>query len=454
MSDAHAAAPKTFATRLVQATVLAVVFALLWGATRAMPAAHGEMGTVAAIGFLLLAGTLMSELLETLRLPHLSGYLAAGILAGPHVLGLLDHHTVEGLTQVNGLALALIAFAGGAELKLDILRTGLRSLAWAMVVQTLMVLTVMTGVFMLVRPLIPFLAAMPLAALAGVALLWGTLSVSRSPSALLGILSQTRAQGPVTTNALAFVMTSDVLVVVLISAVMALARPLIEPGGEVSLEGLQALGHELLGSVAIGTTLGLCLALYMRLVGTQLVLIFVALGIGASQILQYLHFEPLLAFMVAGFVVQNLSKQGQKFLHAVEETSGVVYVVFFATAGAHLDVPLVRKMWLVALILCGARALTTWVASRIASDIAHDPPVLKKWAWASLVSQAGLTLGLTGIIARTFPKFGEGFRALAIATIAVNEMFGPVLFKLALDRTGESKKETVRASAGEGEEAA
>lgn len=449
MSDAHAAAaPKTVATRVVQATVLAVVFALLWGATRAMPAAHGEMGTVAAIGFLLLAGTLMSELLETLRLPHLSGYLAAGILAGPHVLGLLDHHTVEGLTQVNGLALALIAFAGGAELKLDILRTGLRSLAWAMVVQTLMVLTVMTGVFMLVRPLIPFLAAMPLAALAGVALLWGTLSVSRSPSALLGILSQTRAQGPVTTNALAFVMTSDVLVVVLISAVMALARPLIEPGGEVSLEGLQALGHELLGSVAIGTTLGLCLALYMRLVGTQLVLIFVALGIGASQILQYLHFEPLLAFMVAGFVVQNLSKQGQKFLHAVEETSGVVYVVFFATAGAHLDLPGFALIWPVALTLAGVRIVATYAAARAASRVAGDAPVIRRWGWSGLVSQAGLALGVALVIVREFPEFGDGFRTLAIGVVGINELLGPVLFKLGLDRCGESNRGREEAADG------
>jgi len=31
-------------------------------------------------------------------------------------------------------------------------------------------------------------------------------------------------------------------------------------------------------------------------------------------------------------------------------------------------------------------------------------------------------------------------RALAVATVAINEMIGPVLFKLALDRAGESSR--------------
>ena len=55
-----------------------------------------------------------------------------------------------------------------------------------------------------------------------------------------------------------------------------------------------------------------------------------------------------------------------------------------------------------------------------------------------MISQAGLTLGLSVLIARSFPEFGEGFRSLAIAAVALNEMVGPVLFKLALDRSGES----------------
>lgn len=456
MSGAASTAPKGVGTRIVQATMLVLLFALLWATTRAMPHSAGELGAIAALGFLLLVGTLASELLEPLGLPHLTGYILAGIIAGPHILHLLDHHTVERLGSVNNLALALISFAGGAELKLQMLRKDFRSLAWATLIQTLGVLFVMTAVFMALRPFVPFVRDLPLVALFGVGLLWGTLAVTRSPSALLGILSQTRASGPLTNFSLGFVMTSDIVVVVLLALVMGLVRPLVDPADAFSLDRLAVLGHELLGTVALGTTLGLCIALYMRLVGTQLVLIFVALGVGASEIIRYLDFEPMLAFMVAGFVVQNLSKQGEKFLHAVESTGGVVFVVFFATAGAHLDVPLVREMWPVALLLCAIRAATSFGAARLASRIANDIPVVRKWGWSSLVSQAGLALGVAAMIERAFPSFGPGFRALAVATVAMNEMVGPVLFKVALDRAGESAKdEQVRPSLEEeGEEVA
>ncbi len=439
MSSAPAQA-KTFATRAAQALLLALVFGLLFVATRAVPDVGGGVGALAAVGFLLLAGTLASELVEAIGLPHLSGYIAAGVVAGPYVLRLLDHEVVERLSPVNTLALSLIALAGGAELKLDLVKRGLRSLAWAMLLQSVVVLAAMTGIFMALRRVIPFAHALPLGALFGVALLWGTLSVSRSPSAVLGILAQLRPRGPLTDFSLTFVMTSDVVVVVLMAGMMAVARPLILPDATFTLQAFGALGHELLGSVALGTTLGLLLAGYLHLVGKHLLLVFLALGLGLSELLHYLRFDPLLTFLMAGFLVQNLTSQGAKLLHEIEKTGSVVYVVFFATAGAHLDLPLLRSMWPVALTLAATRAFVTWGTSRAASSLAHDSPTLRRWGWSSLVSQAGLTLGLSVIIEHEFPSFGAQFRSLAIATVALNEVVGPVLFKLALDHAGETSK--------------
>lgn len=438
MSGAHGA-PQGARTRLVQFFVLVSVLGMMWGATHLSRDSHGALDTIVATGFLLLTATLLSALLEPLRMPHLTGYLAAGILAGPHVLHLIDHQTVESLSQVNALALALIALEGGAQLEVGILTKSLRSLSVHTVVQTTLGMAVVTGVFFAARPLLPFTIGMSTTTFLGVALLWATLAVTRSPAALLAVLSQTRAKGPVTSFSLAFVLSSDIVVVVLLAAVLSVARPLVEPGAAFSaLEAFREVGHELLGSVALGTTLGLVLAIYCRFVGKQLLLVLLALGFGMSEMLRYLRFEVLLTFMVAGFVITNLSKQGPKFVHAIEKASGVVFVVFFATAGAHLDVPLLRKLWLVALILAGSRILVSLVGHWIGARLAGDPPMVRRWGWGSLVSQAGLTLGVAAVIERTFPSFGTPFRSLALATIAINEMLGPVLFKLSLDRSGET----------------
>jgi Kef-type K+ transport system membrane component KefB len=295
------------------------------------------------------------------------------------------------------------------------------------------------GTFLLLARYVPFAKDLSVSALVSVSLLWGTLAVSRSPSACLGVLSQTRAKGPLTSYSLAHVMGSDVVVVVMMACVIVAARPLMSDGDGISMTSLRALAHEIVGSIAVGTTLGLALAAYLKLVGRNLLLVLLALGFGLTELMRYIHIDPLLSFLTAGFVVQNLSLQGDKLLAAIEQASSLVFIVFFATAGAHLDLPLLRGLWPIALSLSVARAAVTILTATWSSRVANDPAMLRRWGWSPLISQAGLTLGLSVVVARSFPEFGDGFRSLVIATVALNEMVGPILFKLALDRAGEAQ---------------
>lgn len=440
MSSATAA-KKGPLTRLGQLLALGLVVGLYALLSQLEPQVNGSGVVVAATGFLLLAGLLFSELFETLKLPHLTGYIAAGVIAGPHVLHFIDHASVKRLELVNTLALALIALAGGLELRMADVRSLARSLGVHTLVQTLLVLTTQAALFSaLAQQHVEFTRGLALPALIGIGLLWGVLAVSRSPSATLAILSQTRAKGPLARFSLAFVMSSDVVVLVLMAGTLTLVRPMIEPGGLVSFKSVMSVGHELLGSVSLGTTLGLLLIGYLRLVGTQVLVLVVAIGFALSEGLRYLRFEPMLTFLTAGFVVQNLSNQGDKLLHITEQTGSVVFIVFFATAGAHLDLPLLGRMWPIALSLCAGRFAATFVAHHVGTRIARDEPFLRRWGWASLISQAGLTLGLSAVLARAFPAVGEGLRSLVIATVAINEVVGPIFFKLALERGGEVRR--------------
>jgi Kef-type K+ transport system membrane component KefB len=228
------------------------------------------------------------------------------------------------------------------------------------------------------------------------------------------------------------------VVVLLLALAFMVARPMLSPGAGFVLSDLTEVGHEILGSIAIGTTFGLVLSLYLKLVGRALLVVLVALGFGLTEVLAYLHFDPLLVFIIGGLVVRNLSSQAHKLLRAIEETGSVVYVLFFATAGAHLDLPLLGRLWPVALALALTRAVVTYGAHRLSCWVARTEPVVVRYGWAPLVSQAGLTLGMAGVVVHTFPVLGSGFHSLIIAVVAVNEMVGPVLFKWALDRAGET----------------
>ena len=434
--------------RVRAALGLGVAFSVLILAEHVTPGADVQFSVISAVGFLLLAGMLASQLLEALGLPHLTAYISVGVVAGPHLLHLVDHDTVVQLAPVNTLALALIALAGGAELRLpDLLPQG-RSLGSAMLLHSVLGTVLAAGTFYLCAPFLPFAREQSATVIMGIALLWGVLAVSRSPSATLAIFAQLRPDGPLSRFALAFVMSSDIVVAVLMTLTIALVRPLTESMSAFAVSDLYVLAHEILGSITLGMTVGFVLALYLWLVSGQLLLVLVALGFGLTAGLRYLHFDPLLTFLTAGFVVSNLSSQGEKLRHAVEATGSVVFVVFFATAGAHLDLPLLSQLWPIALALAAARVAITFGTHHLSSRIARDGAVIRVWGWAPLVSQAGLTLGLSAMVERAFPSFGSGFRSLIVATVAINEIVGPILFKLALDRTGETGAGATSRSAG------
>jgi Kef-type K+ transport system membrane component KefB len=206
-----AVARRTPLDRVTQLGALAIPVGIFFLTTRIVPTFHGTYGVIAALGFLLLSGTLVAELLGLLGLPHLTAYILVGVLAGPHCFGWVDHEAVARLDVVGVLALALIALAGGAELKAELLRSVLRGLLYATLFQSSIVHVVCGVAFFLFARALPFTRGLELGALAGIALLWGVLSVSRSPSATLAIFAQTKADGPVSRFSLAFIMSSDVL---------------------------------------------------------------------------------------------------------------------------------------------------------------------------------------------------------------------------------------------------
>jgi hypothetical protein len=57
-----------------------------------------------------------------------------------------------------------------------------------------------------------------------------------------------------------------------------------------------------------------------------------------------------------------------------------------------------------------------------------------------MVSQAGVTLGLTLIIAGEYPTWGLTVQTLVVSLIALHQLIGPVLFRAALSRANEIGK--------------
>lgn len=395
-------------------------------------------GALFALGFLLIAGTVAGRLAAVFGLPRLTGYLSVGVLSGPYGLALFGREDVEALTLINGLALALIALQAGAELTLPMLKRSWRSLVFASLSHLLIIAGGMVGVFFLLSRFMGPIAGLSVGGIVAIGLVWGAMAVSKAPADTLAILGETRSKGPMAEHALGVVVLLDVLVLVLFAVAMMVARSTIDPSsGGIHIEEIQALGVEVFASVAAGTTFGLVIAFWFWAIGREKLLFTIALAYGVTAFCQYFHYDTLLVFVVAGFVVMNLTREGHDLVETTESAGAAVMVVFFATAGAQLDLGALKTAGGIAAGLAFGRIFFTWLASQIGHRLARDPKVVQRWAFTSFISQAGVTIGLAAIAREELGAAGAELSTLAIAVIGINELIGPIAFKLGLSRAGE-----------------
>jgi hypothetical protein len=78
-----------------------------------------------------------------------------------------------------------------------------------------------------------------------------------------------------------------------------------------------------------------------------------------------------------------------------------------------------------------------WMAAAVGGRYSGIAPSLAGRVWMGFVSQAGVTLGLTLIVAGEFPTWGATMQTMIVALIAIHQLVGPVLFRAALARAGE-----------------
>jgi Kef-type K+ transport system membrane component KefB len=419
-----------------------IVLALLLGGLRLI-APLGDPGPssqwLLTFGFLILAAYSVGELATTLRLPKIVGYLAAGLLFGPRALNVVTEAASHRLGPVSSLAIALIAFLAGAELRWSEVKERSRTIMRILTVEMSLTFVVMLVVVLLAGTRLPFIQGDGAGELVAFAVLFASIAVVHSPAVTMALLSETKAGGPVARTTLGVVLVSDVVVVLLFSGALAFSRWLYPP------TGLDAIGApvsnvvwEIGGAVIVGAALGGVVALYLRWIKRELFLFALLVAFFGATIARMLHTETLLTLLTAGFVAENVSawEDGEAFRHAMERAAAPVFVVFFALAGAELAPETIARAWylVVPLVLLriGAIQVGSWLGGRWAGS-----PVEGRYVWMGLISQAGVGIGLAGAVAQAYPLRGGQLKSVFLAIVAINQVLGPILFRQALSRSGE-----------------
>jgi Kef-type K+ transport system membrane component KefB len=403
-------------------------------------ATHGiasSAGTAISFGYLLLTGFYVGSLFNRLRLPRLTGYLAAGIAVGPSVLGLVPQTAIDSLTIFTGVAIALIALTAGTELELKALGPLLRSIAWLSGVAICGTALLIAAAVFFLSSLLPFMNVMAIDERVAVCIVLGVVMVAQSPAVVVALRKEMEAHGPVTQTVLAIVVVGDLLVILLFALASTLAKATFGAATN-GTDTVRALAWELVGSLVAGLLIGAILATYLRKVKASGGLFVLATCFVVAEVGRRLEFDPLLVALSAGVFVRNVTGVGARLHEEIENSSLPVYIIFFTIAGAtiHLDVLAVVGVPAVVLVVVRAAGLLT--GSRIAGRLARAPETVRRYAGFGLLPQAGLALALALLFSKTFPEFGADASALTLGVVAINELAAPALYRFALVKSGEA----------------
>lgn len=419
----------------------AFILLLLLGGLRLLEplgSPEGASGVLLAFGFLVLAAYTVGEIASAVGLPKIVGYLAAGMLFGPDGLGTVSAEGVDRLAPVGRLAIALIAFLAGAELRWDDVRQ--RGPLYVRIMGAELGVTFVAVTLFLVfgAQWLPFAADLGTGGRVAVAMLFASIAVVHSPAVTMALLTETKASGPVSRTTLGVVLLADVAVVLLFSATLALARNVVPTTPGAAAAGVPLLLWEIGGALLLGSVLGAMVAAYLRFVGRELFLFAILVAYFGLLVADALHLELLLTLLTAGFVTENISRSGDDLRHAMERSAAPLFVVFFALSGAKMEVAAVWLLLPLVLPLAAVRAGALWAGVRLGARWGGASDEERRLVWMGLVSQAGVAIGLAAIVSEAYPVRGPQIAGLMLALIAVNETVGPILFRRALLASGEA----------------
>jgi len=377
-------------------------------------------------------------LVEKSNIPSVTGYVIVGVLLGGSILKVFKQPVVEEFAIISDIALGIIAFSIGVELKTEtIKKLGKSIIAIAFLEAGLAFCFVSLGLYLIMPQKLSLV------------LLLGSVASATAPAATVYIINQYRAKGPLTSTILSVVGIDDAIslsiyVVVSSFVVSMLSGNKIDP---VRLALIPII--KILISLAIGVSLGLLYTLIFRKIRHSDDLSIglaatILISMGVSELLKV---SELLTVMSLGFILVNTDKMLANRSNRVIETLSPVFLpLFFMFAGARLNILHLGKIGLIGLLYTALRFSGKIAGSVIGATITGAPKTVRKFTGLSLFPQVGVAIALSLAIQKTFGRGDFGQEGIIISDLIINlllfttvitETLGPFLTRFSLKKAGE-----------------
>ncbi len=396
------------------------------------------MGILFFIGIIIIVGFLGGRLSKRIKFPSVVGYLVIGLFCGPSFLNIFSLETLDNLGLFNDLALALVAFIIGSEMRMSTLRKMGKGIASIILSESFgAFLTVFAGVYLLTQKI-------------HLALIFGAMAPASAPAGTAIVLQEYKAKGPLTNMLYAVVGLDDGLAIIIYAFAAALAKISISASNESILSALGAPMLEIVGAIVLGSLMGLLTGFFLRKIRSRQEVLVLTLGsvLICAGIANYFHFSLILANLSLGMVFGNTYIfANRRSVEAINSISTPIYIIFFVIAGAHLQISLLPTMGLLGILYIICRIFGLMGGAFVGASLTRAEPVIRKYLGLGILSQAGVAIGLAIMATREFSTLGpqgKDLSILVINTIAATTIFfeiiGPVATKFAIRQAGEIRQ--------------
>jgi Kef-type K+ transport system membrane component KefB len=402
------------------------------------------MNLLFSLGIMLIAGYWGGSIAQRLKFPRITGYLIVGFLLNPSVFNLVPQATIAKMEIITYVVLGVISYHIGGGLRLQSMSSLGKAIGWITIFQSLLPLVFSVILIVFAGPT---LMDLPNGTFRNtffpMAFILGAIACSSAPAAIVAIILEGKAKGPVTTTTLAVLALTDALTVFVFSISMGISQPLANGGSDFSLYQMLAvpLWH-LIEAALLGTGFGAGLLYAAKRVRTRPLLLVLVMGsiMLCIGIAEHLKISSIFANMVAGFIVANRGAREDMFL-VVEDVGDLLFTVFFVLNGMLFDLSGMKNAGVLTLLVILGRWSGKYLGARLGGKIAHAPEAVAKYPGLVLLPKAGLTLGLAFMAKNAFPNFGALMFDALIASTMINMLVTPPLARYALSKSGEGKFE-------------
>ena len=410
------------------------------------------MTMLLSIAVALFAGLLMSRVVKLLKLPAVTGYLIAGLLIGPFVLGRLQIpglgfgslDEVDHLNPISEVALGFIAFAIGNEFRLSQLRVIGKKATVIAVFQalsaTLLVDLSLLGLHLLMPDKVSVPAAITL----------GAIATATAPAATLMVVNQYKAKGPLVDLLLPIVALDDAVGLIVFAISFGIAKTFTSGAALSIVSVLVNPLLEVVASVALGSLLGSIYTYVERFFHSRskrlcVAITFVIMAVSLSMLdfkfpgseLE-LGFSSLLVCMMLGTIFCNICPSSEELMAKTDRWTAPLFVLFFVISGAELDLSVFSDVTcvLIGIVYIVFRSAGKIFGAGISSKFMKCEPLVQKWLGFTLLPQAGVALGMSITVAELGSE-GAIIRSIVLFSVLIYELVGPMLTKIALTKAGE-----------------